>query len=343
MSGAAGWAEVGRFVVSRPRGAAPRHLFANLFAPHGRRERWLGWLARRSAAVRRSLLCPAGDSGRQAGERLGGVLAEAAGDDWILCRPRADDRRGRWIAFGFDRGAASPSRVVKLRRAAAAGASLRREAATLELLGGRLPPALAATLPRVVAQGTATVAGERWETLTLAPLAGRSAYVEMQASLLPRRRVERHLAAAVDWLFVFQAATGDGAAVAAHGDLWPRNLLLPAGRVLPSVVDWEHHRAAATPFDDLFHFALTYVLAFPWRGRRRAPGEAFVRGFCRRGPVARVLGHQLGRFAAGHGEEPRELAACFRTWLVGWAAGGGDDRGALVRRAGEEAPCVFSG
>lgn len=60
-----------------------------------------------------------------------------------------------------------------------------------------------------------------------------------------------------------------------HGDFWARNVLVVQDRRrseeygLPGVIDWESYRPRQEPFVDLFHFAVTYGLNFPWVRYRR--------------------------------------------------------------------------
>lgn len=61
---------------------------------------------------------------------------------------------------------------------------------------------------------------------------------------------------------------------AQQGDFWPRNLLAHHHRV--GVVDWERYHPCQTPFADLFMFATSYGLSYPWRwGRWADPVAAF--------------------------------------------------------------------
>lgn len=143
---------------------------------------------------------------------------------------------------------------------------------------------------------------------------------------------------------------------AAHGDFWARNLLVEgAGReVLPGVVDWESFRAEASPFEDLFTFAATYALSFPWGGRRRPAPEALERGFLRENRVSRALRDAFDRYGRAMGLPPGTLEGAFRVFLLGRAcpeggelsAGDGRHRGAwlgLYRRLEGGEPSVFSG
>ena len=62
--------------------------------------------------------------------------------------------------------------------------------------------------------------------------------------------------------------------VARQGDYWARNIVIMGDGV--GVVDWEHFEDRSTPFDDLFMFATSYGLGFPWRLAQPAgPVDAF--------------------------------------------------------------------
>jgi hypothetical protein len=104
--------------------------------------------------------------------------------------------------------------------------------------------------------------------------------------------------------------------VSAHGDFWARNLLLgPGGRA--GVVDWEHARLEAEPLDDLFHFAVSYALDYPWSRYRRLPPEpALRRGFTGDGPVARAIAAYLGAVSEPLGLEREALRPLLAAHLL---------------------------
>ena len=120
---------------------------------------------------------------------------------------------------------------------------------------------------------------------------------------------------------------------AGHGDYWARNVLfgepgdgslpapsLPGGGRLAGVVDWEHFRPEAPPFEDLFHFAWSYGAAFPWRGRRRSPEEAFRRTFLAETTVSREVRRYLAAYARDAGLDAGALGDLFRLFLLARAA-----------------------
>jgi O-antigen/teichoic acid export membrane protein/aminoglycoside phosphotransferase (APT) family kinase protein len=84
--------------------------------------------------------------------------------------------------------------------------------------------------------------------------------------------------------------------VASHGDFWARNLLLSEtdgganGSALSGVVDWERFSEEAPPFEDLFHFPLTYGFNYHWFAyQKRSPEEAFRLAFLKETPVSRSV------------------------------------------------------
>lgn len=124
--------------------------------------------------------------------------------------------------------------------------------------------------------------------------------------------------------------------VACHGDFWARNLMLVTSAGCPpdtdaGVVDWEHFRPRALPSEDLFHFPLTYGLAFPWSRYRRAGAlDAFRQTFLEHNGVSREAARYLRTYCDGTGLDPRLLKPLFHLFLLTRAAGharaGTDDR-----------------
>jgi Ser/Thr protein kinase RdoA (MazF antagonist) len=85
---------------------------------------------------------------------------------------------------------------------------------------------------------------------------------------------------------------------ACHGDFGSWNLLVRRRRRsmggpmldISGVVDWEDFSADANPVDDLFHYAVTYGLDYPWIPyRKRSPEEAFRLAFLEESPVSRAI------------------------------------------------------
>jgi len=358
---------------------AVTYLARRLVVAHGRRERlkcvlWAGlgrglgsrWRLREDGVTLEAL----GDAQPALRPRLEqalGLLREALADDalrraasltgrgslrWILLLDPPSSSREGGVAFLFRGAERLPCAVLKLRRAAAADSSLEREAEALDALAGRLPVPLRASLPRLLAYRRR----QGCEALALSVLEGCPAYVELHGRLWPRRRVERHLLAAADWLSRFHIATRSdspapppedearriGQTLAAagrdqepedlaelletarrhhlpcsavHGDFWARNLLLCGDRV--GVVDWEHFRDVGSPLEDLFHFALSYGLNYPWsRYRRLPPLEAFRHTFLERNPVSRAVRRYFEAYGSRTGLPPEAWWHLLRLHLL---------------------------
>ena len=92
---------------------------------------------------------------------------------------------------------------------------------------------------------------------------------------------------------------------ASHGDFWAQNLLMNDGGEV-GVVDWERFDAVGSPFEDIFHFPLTYGLNFRWR-RGATKEEKFRKTFLERNRVSTAVRDYLRRFRA----TPQQ----FRTFL----------------------------
>jgi aminoglycoside phosphotransferase (APT) family kinase protein len=111
---------------------------------------------------------------------------------------------------------------------------------------------------------------------------------------------------------------------AVHGDFWIRNLLMRRDPGTggswsdgAGVVDWEDFQPIGSPFTDLFHFAMTYVLNFPWsRYRRRPPVQAFRLGFIHRNVVSRQVRDFFMEYCARTGTDPRLLTPIAQVYLL---------------------------
>ncbi|HET8648287.1 MAG TPA: oligosaccharide flippase family protein [Vicinamibacteria bacterium] len=250
-------------------------------------------------------------------------LAEALREGRWVATERVTGRRDQGALLALFAGPASePAAALKLRPLADGGV-LRHEAEVLRALRGRLPHALAATIPLPLDY----VAEEGWEALLLPWMAGRSPYVELHGSFRPDRHVHAHLRPAVEWLAAVQPflRTASGGAGddrgpvprgLAHGDFWVRNLLL-RGEAVTAVLDWEHAQEDRPMTDDLFHLLLTYGLGYRWLGRgRMSSAEAFRCAFTEPSPVAREMARAIGRFAEVTGLDRRALRAEFERYLA---------------------------
>jgi hypothetical protein len=380
--GAARWGRRGRYLVPLDAAAAGRWFLDRLFAPHGGRERALLRLARALpwAAARRLLLRPPRGGAdpalalldRALAAQPGLAAANGGGEGWLVVADHVGSARGRVVGFRFSPSAAAPGLVVKVE--SGPSAALAREAEGLRRLRGSLPPPLASTLPEVAGEHEAAGLA----VLALAALPGRSGYVTARRGGV--RRATGQLAAAGRWLAAFQNSTRRGdaepppawralaaaagmeaddsppawyralpplPAVAAHGDFWPRNLLLAgAAAALPAVVDWEAWSDAASPLGDLFHypFALGQLA-----GTR--PLAAFRRTFVDDTPLSRRVVPYVRTVAAVHALADATLAPLFRLYLLAAAGGGMPVPSAFAEPAAcraayhlvESSGCVFSG
>lgn len=289
---------------------AQRYLATNVDVPSNARERLLYALLplhRRaeppsSDALSALLFATVTNEPRLAREHLRSVVRSAVDQDG----------RRRVLAFLFDGDAALPFAIAKAQEDLVNG-SLRSEAESLERVRPRLPEALRRTVPEVLALH----ADAHGEVLAISGLPGRSAWFDLQASLVPSRYAERHLRRAAEWLAAFHQATRvDDDTAAAHGDYWPGNLLLD-GAGLGGVVDWEHYRPTASRFIDLFHFPLTYGLSFPWkRYRFAAPERAFAATFLEENAVSRAVRIYLDEYATRTGLTSARIADAFREFIA---------------------------
>jgi aminoglycoside phosphotransferase (APT) family kinase protein len=133
----------------------------------------------------------------------------------------------------------------------------------------------------------------------------------------------------LSWVAALRAACSRAPlrAVASHGDFWARNLILTASAAQGDaaqvgVIDWEHFRPRALPSEDLFHFPLTYGLAFPWRRYRRVGRlEAFRRTFLEDNEVSREVARYLRTYCSATALSPSLLPPLLHLFLLRRAAG----------------------
>lgn len=313
-----------------------------LLVPHGLRERWALRFGRLHADEIASVALadgdmPAGRQYRPVRAAVRAVTERAEAPSWI----QIDDyegMNGRAIVLLFATARAErPFAVAKVHPQQEA-ASLLRERLALQALRAS---SVAATIPEVRAHATF----EGAEVLLLTALPGRSMDRELKSEFVPRAHVRRHFARARRWLTKFQAGRMRGA----HGDYWARNILLSDNATC--VVDWEHFDPEGDPLDDVFHFALTYALAFRWEMRQRADAvERFRRGFASRNVVAYEIRSWLEHFATPRRREARTMRGPMRLWLERGAEGklarpalSEGEWAAMLEVFDREALCVFSG
>jgi hypothetical protein len=304
----------GRFLISSDDAQARRYFVDELLIPHG--------IAGR---MRRLLRVPKMTPARENEIELIAPLQALSAEDDLRCSIVLKDydssRRGRITAFLFRGTSSIPHAVVKLQRAPESGErSLRSEAETLDMLQRELPPELRRTVPAVLRFESSV---ER-EVLITNMLTGRSVYSEFHTSIRPAALLDRHFDGAARWLAAFHRATGGvptrslGEAASSspvHGDYWARNLLIDSSGTV-NVVDWEDFTASGSPFIDLFHFPLTYGLAYPWTRYRRLQTEAaFFRTFLQRNRLSKAVQQYLRLWGATTGIPVHRLGEAFLLYL----------------------------
>jgi len=301
-----------------------RYFHRSVSVPTRRRERLLGALpmiVRRPAAIAVSdaLVSLLFDTLRA--EPLLGRTFERL--RFITQYDEDQDGRRRLLAFLFDDGRETPFAVAKVQNDARNG-SLQIEAAALTSVHGLVTPELQETIPDLLR----VHADSRGEVLIVSALPGRSAWLEMHASLVPSRYVRGHFESAGRWLAAFHEATRqDEETTAVHGDFWAHNILHDAhhqGRNPIAVIDWEHFTPAGSRYIDLFRYPLTYGQGYPGRFYRPLDAEtAFARTFLERNHLARAVRGYLHSYCARTGIRRPRMAAAFRELVVGSAAPGG--------------------
>jgi hypothetical protein len=304
----------GRFLISRDDEDARRYFVEELFIPHGI-----------AARVRRLLRIPKMAPALDSEIELVAPLRELSAEDELRCsivlKDYASSARGRITAFLFHGTGSIPHSVVKMQRTPESGQrSLRSEAEALEMMQRRLPPELRQTVPAVLRFES----GVDRELLVTTMLRGRSVYSELHTSIRPAAHLERHFDGAARWLAAFHQATGGvpprslveaEASSPVHGDYWARNLLIDSSGSV-NVVDWEDFTTHGSPFIDLFHFPLTYGLAYPWTRYRRLQTEAaFLRTFLQRNRLSKAVQQYLRLWCATTGIPIDRLREVFRLYL----------------------------
>lgn len=289
---------VDRFLVTLDSPGALEYLHRTLYVPHTPRERFIR--AIRNARLRSQPLDGISPLPELMSESL---WPQRPSTGTIYLRDVANSDRGRVLAFLFTNGEAQPYAIVKAQTARGAeSSSLVREAEALDRIGELLPTGM--EIPRVLEMHRSA----RGELLVTTAVPGRSAYVDLRRSLIPRMQVSAHFDAAARWLSAFHERTN-----AAHGDFWPGNVLMDGSGAV-SVIDWEHFDASAPFHTDLFHYPLTYALRYPWKRYTRLPPEdAFRRAFLERNHLSRAITRYLRVYAEGR---KLDLVKAFREYLA---------------------------
>jgi len=103
--------------------------------------------------------------------------------------------------------------------------------------------------------------------------------------------------------------------VANQGDFWARNLILQRAGL--GVLDWESYSARGSPLFDIFLFATSYGLSYPWElGRWTEPAAAFRATYTANGWMARSVRRHLIDFCERAEVSPKLLEVCFPAFLA---------------------------
>jgi hypothetical protein len=304
---------LGRFLVPLEAPQTRRYFFDNLYVTHRRSDRlirsfapafwpwWSGMTTLPEAVAPEALALL---QGMTQGEDLQPIVA----GDYL------GQSRSRLLLFLFRPNGSEPFAVAKLRPTTAPGASLEHEWEALKFLE---------TLPREIRDTSPSALAYRrtkaFEALLLSHLPGRSAYLEMH-SHRPASHVLRHFEAAAAWLARLHVLTQSGSHCVIHGDFWARNLLTSGGRSVTGVVDWEHFSRSGSPFQDLFHFPLSYGLNYPWRA---TPLEKFRNTFLEDTVVSAATRRYLEHYCNATGLQLSECRQWLETYLL---AKGGEEK-----------------
>ena len=292
------------------------------------------------------------------GEVLDWARTEVSGErdgDWsfILHRDRPLLEWTRLLLFLFHAREREPVAVVKLARH-----GLRSEWEALRYLSRALPPELAASVPfpavyRAFDGAEAVLmralpGRSMFHEIGSRPLGARKVEYHLSngatwlacfhlvtrdssAAFRAEEQAGRLKSDLPDW---FEGAELDALSStkleiplsASHGDFWARNLLFrkrPGRRLrrmteISGVVDWEHFSPSAPPFEDLFHFALTYAFDYPWTPfTRKQPEDAFRRGFLSRNAVSRAIRSAFVGYCDLTGLPFEKLKPLFQVFLLG--------------------------
>ncbi|MFQ5789065.1 MAG: oligosaccharide flippase family protein [Acidobacteriota bacterium] len=160
------------------------------------------------------------------------------------------------------------------------------------------------------------------------PSAGRTFDMERELSAV-REALSRH-ASGCDprgWLGELKGSASEASLrlCAGHGDFWARNVLIqcnggkgsPLGPRLAGVVDWEQFATEAPPFEDLYHFALSYGLNYAWSPYRTCSAEeAFRAAFLEDNRLSRSIRAYFQLYCAGSGLSPELLRPLFHLFLL---------------------------
>jgi hypothetical protein len=86
---------------------------------------------------------------------------------------------------------------------------------------------------------------------------------------------------------------------------------------ISGVVDWEHFSSEGASFTDLFHFALTYGLDYPWAPyQKNSPEEAFRLAFLELSPVSETIRSAFSVYCDLTGTPREVLRPLFHFFLL---------------------------
>jgi len=117
---------------------------------------------------------------------------------------------------------------------------------------------------------------------------------------------------------------------ARHGDFWPGNIIPAHGEI--HVIDWEGFLPYASPFKDLFMFAITYAWSYRWKGfTRLTRKEAFSRAFLEANWFSAVLQSFMGEvLLAIPGMDRKYIWLFFTLFMMDMACPGPEEDGMQV-------------
>ncbi|MBT8405531.1 MAG: hypothetical protein KJP18_16855, partial [Gemmatimonadetes bacterium] len=236
------------------------------------------------------------------------------------------------VLIGFGRRgnaleADHPIVVLKVRPESASASGFAEEAQALAAVRAPLPKGLRDLIPVPLAHRST----DEFEVLATGYVPGRSLPLDLTPDALGRIGIRRRMIAVAATLARLQVGLGHSVDRVADGSVWPeaagdapwsRELrerlavrplplmrvhggfgpenILCKGHRITGVVGWSHHRSAALPTEDLFHFLLSFAHLVDRRSRGGA--GAIRRVFVERNRVSRAVRDALLRYG-----EQREL------------------------------------
>lgn len=100
-----------------------------------------------------------------------------------------------------------------------------------------------------------------------------------------------------------------------HGDFWARNIMIGSDGL--SVIDWDSYKDQSPAFHDLFHFAVSYGLSYPWQpGRWADPATAFRSAFLSNSWLSELTRRHFHNYSRVMGLSPAMLKIFFPVYLA---------------------------